>query len=42
MEINEFKASQGWLGKVLQRYGWNSLNLNIQDDEMSDEEMNKI
>ena len=37
MEINYFKASQGWPGKVLKRYGWNYLNLHREADEMSDE-----
>ena len=41
MEINEFKASQGSLGKVLKRYGWNSLNLHGEADGMSNEEFNK-
>ena len=42
MEINNFKASQGWLGKFLKRYGWNYLNLRGEADEMSYEEFNNI
>ena len=41
MEINDFKASQGWLWKVLKWYGWNYLNLRGEAEEISDEEFNK-
>ena len=41
-EINDFRESQGWLGNVLRRYGWNYLNLHGEADEMSDEEFNNI
>ena len=41
-KINDFKASKGWLGKVLKQYGWNYLNLHWEADEMSDEEFNKF
>ena len=41
-KINDFKASKGWLGKVLKQYGWNYLNLHWEADEMSEEEFNKF
>ena len=41
MEINDFKASQGWLGKILKLYGWNDINLHGEADEISHEEFNK-
>ena len=42
MEINDFKESQGCLGKVLKQYGWDYLNLHGEADEISDEEFNNI
>ena len=41
-KINDFKASKGWLGKVLKQYGWNYLNLHWEADEMSYKEFNKF
>ena len=41
MEINYIKASEGWLGKFLKQYGWNSLDIHGETDEISDEDFNK-